>query len=102
MTIGKITPPQAVLTQTNATAAQKQMKKTNDERALAELSREQAERNAAIADKAYMKEFGMTTTQYLRSRELDIQEAQIEMAEKKGTGVTMIFNQGAVPTFNAR
>ena len=96
ITIGKISPPKEVIKETIYTAAQKQKVKTNNERTKAELAREASEIASATADKAYMRKFGMTTSQYLKSRELDIKEMQIKLAENK-KDVTLIFNQGAVP-----
>ncbi len=98
VTIGKVSPPAAVLAETSKTAAMKQSKKTNLEREGSELARVAAESASAKADKAYRTEMGMTTDQYLRSRALDIQEKQIIMAEKSAGKVTVLFNQGAVPT----
>lgn len=107
--IDKINPPEEVLTEAARTAAQKQRKKTQYERQLAEEQREAAERAAAIADKAYMTEIGMTRDQYLSSRSLDLRAQElniIENAVKEGK-VNLNWwissgNQGGpVPTINA-
>tara|TARA_Y100000034_G_scaffold33928_1_gene41516 strand:+ start:23959 stop:24765 length:807 start_codon:yes stop_codon:yes gene_type:complete len=74
--IGRVTPPEKVVTQTEETAAQKQRYRTETERAKAELARKTAEENRAISDKAYRSKFGMDTDQY-------IQLKMIEMLKEK-------------------
>lgn len=81
--IGKVVPPQEVLDEAERTAAQKQREKTQHARAKAERSRINAEKQKALADQAYAKQFNMTTTQFLRNKELDI------IAEKKNVSVVM-------------
>jgi len=77
--VGKVSPPAAVVKQTEKTAAQKQRLLTEKQRAKAELSRKEAEQNKALADKAYLVKFGMTVPQYLKLRSLEIEEQRIEM-----------------------
>src|ERR1035437_5750114 len=68
VSIGSITPPAEVLTETKLTAAQNQSILTQSARANAELSRKQAEINKAIADNAYKIQMGMSVQEYLSLR----------------------------------
>lgn len=100
--IGKVKPPAEVLEETDRTAVQKQRIKTEAARAQAELSREDAERNKAIADKAYKEKFGMTNAQYLHLRELELEKEKIEMVKNKNNvNVDLVSISGnAVPTYD--
>lgn len=91
--IGKVTPPQSVIQQTHKTAAQEQAKKTENARGEREDARKIADEKKAVADLAYKNKFGMTTDQYLRLRELEIEKEKIEMIKNK-KNVTIIMNQG--------
>ena len=97
VSIGQITPPQEVLNETKNTSAQNQSILTQDARAKAELSRKQAEINKAIADKSYQNEMGMTISQYLMLRQLEIEKEKIELIKDK-KDITIIFGQGSIPT----
>lgn len=94
VSIGAITPPEQVLTETKLTAAQNQSVLTQSARATAELSRKQAEINKAIADEAYMKQMGMNYDQYLHLRQLEIEKEKVELI-KDNKNVTIIF--GTIP-----
>lgn len=87
VTVGKVMPPQKIIEATIETGVQKQRVKTQQERVKAENAREAAERASATADKAYMEEIGMTTQEYLRSRELDNQKEAIN----NGANVNIIM-----------
>jgi regulator of protease activity HflC (stomatin/prohibitin superfamily) len=93
VSIGAITPPEQVLTETKNTAAQNQSVLTQNARKLAEDSRKAAEESKATADKAYQNEFGMTTAQYLQLRQLEIEKEKIELI-KDNRNVTIIFGSG--------
>jgi len=97
VTVGKVMPPEAIVEETIQTGVQKQNVKTQNERVKAEKAREAAERASAKADRAYMDEIGMTTNQYLKSRELDNQKEAI----KNGSNVTIIMGQ-ATPMVNIK
>jgi len=100
--VGKVSPPLPVIEETIKTAAQKQRSKTETARAKAELSRKAAEKNKAIADKAYRVEFGMTTAEYLKLRQLEIEKEKLDIVKNKDN-VTVILNSGgAVPMFNTK
>jgi len=90
VSIGAITPPDNVLNETKNTAAQNQSKLTQSARASAELSREEAERNKAIADNAYRSKMGMTMQEYLQIRYLEIEKEKIELV-KDNKNVSIIF-----------
>lgn len=95
--IGKATPAAEVLEETGRTAAQKQRKRTEVARKNAEDIRKAAEESKALADKAYMVKFGMSTDQYLRLRQLEIEKEKIEMVKTK-QNVHIIMNSGGGQT----
>ncbi len=98
VSIGAITPPDQVLTETKNTAAQNQSILTQQARANAELSRKQAEINKAIADKAYQQQMNMSTDQYLHLRQLEIEKEKIDLI-KDNKNVTVIFGQNTPVTY---
>jgi regulator of protease activity HflC (stomatin/prohibitin superfamily) len=97
VTVGKVSPPQAVIDSTIQTAVQKQNVKTQEERVKAEQSRELAEKAAANADRAYMQAINMNAEQYLKMKELDNQKLAIE----KGSNVNIIMGSG-IPLIQAK
>jgi regulator of protease activity HflC (stomatin/prohibitin superfamily) len=97
VSIGAVTPPEQVLTETKNTAAQNQSILTQKARADAELARKQAEINKAIADMAYQTEMKMTIDQYLHLRQLEIEKEKVELI-KDNRNVSIIFG-GLQPTF---
>ena len=66
VTIGRITPNQSVMAAINATAAQQQMQKTQQERAKTEDFRRQGEINRAKADNAYREAMGLSPELFVR------------------------------------
>ena len=98
VSIGAITPPDQVLTETKNTAAQNQSILTQQARANAELSRKQAEINKAIADKAYQNEMNMSVDQYLHLRQLEIEKEKVELI-KDNKNTTIIFGQSLPITY---
>ncbi len=98
VTIGKVYPPKEVIEETIKTAAQIQRIKTEYSRANAETSRKQAEINKAMADHAYAQQFGMSTTDYLHLRQLEIQKELLEVVKGK-ENVTTILNFGGAQPF---
>jgi regulator of protease activity HflC (stomatin/prohibitin superfamily) len=66
VTIGRITPNQSVMAAINATAAQQQMQKTQQERAKTEEFRRQGEINRADADNAYRQAMGLSPELFVR------------------------------------
>jgi len=101
--IGKVNPPQEVIAQTVATAAQKQRRKTETERGITEDYRKVAEQKKALADRAYREKFGMTVAQYLEMRRLEIEETKVTLAkEKKDVDMVFITGGGATPIVNLK
>jgi regulator of protease activity HflC (stomatin/prohibitin superfamily) len=101
VSIGAITPPDQVLTETKNTAAQNQSILTQQARANAELSRKQAEINKAIADQAYQKQMNMTVDQYLHLRQLEIEKEKVELL-KDNKNATVIFGQSLPITYSVK
>lgn len=100
VSIGAVTPPEQVLTETKNTAAQNQSILTQKARADAELSRKEAEINKAIADMAYQTQMKMTIAEYLHLRQLEIEKEKVELI-KDNKNVSIIFG-GVQPTFNVK
>jgi regulator of protease activity HflC (stomatin/prohibitin superfamily) len=98
VTIGAVTPPPEVLEETRRTAAQNQSILTQDARAKSENARKQAEINKAIADRAYQNQMGMSMTDYLHLRALEIEKEKIELVREK-QNVSIILGQGIVPMY---
>jgi regulator of protease activity HflC (stomatin/prohibitin superfamily) len=96
VSIGAVTPPEQVLTETKNTAAQNQSILTQKARADAELSRKQAEINKAIADMAYQNQMKMTIAEYLHLRQLEIEKEKVELI-KDNKNVTIIFGSNSLP-----
>lgn len=94
VSIGAITPPEQVLTETKLTAAQNQSILTQGARKMAEDARKSAEESKASADKAYMAKFGMSTEQYLHLRQLEIEKEKVELIQNN-KNATVIF--GTLP-----
>ena len=96
VSIGAVTPPEQVLTETKLTAAQNQSILTQKARADAELSRKQAEVNKAIADMAYQNQMKMTIPEYLHLRQLEIEKEKVELI-KDNKNVSIIFGGNNLP-----
>jgi regulator of protease activity HflC (stomatin/prohibitin superfamily) len=96
ITIGAATPPGEVLAETQKTAAQNQSILTQAARAKAENSRKNAEVNKAIADNAYKAQMNMTTSEYLKLREIEIEKEKIEVVRDK-QNVTIVMGTGLTP-----
>lgn len=97
VSIGAITPPDQVLTETKNTAAQNQSILTQQARAQAELSRKQAETNKAIADQAYQQQMKMSVNEYLHLRQLEIEKEKVELIKDK-QNISIIFGGSGVNT----
>lgn len=95
--IGKAIPNKEQLEEMNKTAMEVQAKQTQDRRAEAQASREKAERQRAIADKAYMNEMGLTAAQFIQLKAWDIIE------KKQGANIDVLFNaQGTNQMWNIK
>jgi len=98
--IGQVTPPGAVLLETEKTAAEIQKVKTQDARNIAEQSRKAADISKAEADMAYMNTFkGMTVNQYLYLRKLEIEKEKVDMVKTK-KNVSIIMSSGGNDPIN--
>lgn len=99
VTIGRVTPPQAVLNETTKTAAERQAIKTQEARKDRENARKLADIAKAEADQAYKNAFsGMTIDQYLFLRSLEIEAEKIDMVKgKKNVSINMVQGS-ALPT----
>lgn len=97
--INKASPNADVLEEINRTSQQNQRNKTEVERATAETSRKRAEEEKAKADRAYRETFGMSTAEYLKLRELELEKEKLAIVRGKDN-VHIILNSGAVPTFS--
>lgn len=95
--IGKAIPNKEQLAEMNRTAMEVQAKQTQDRRAEAQMSREKAERQRAIADKAYMNEMGLSPAQFIQLKAWDIIE------KKQGANIDVLFNaQGTNQMWNIK
>lgn len=99
VSIGAVTPPESVLSETKNTAAQNQSILTQQARANAELSRKQAETNKAIADKAYETQMGMSVAEYLHLRQLEIEKEKVELI-KDHPNLTIVFGNSTPQTYS--
>jgi regulator of protease activity HflC (stomatin/prohibitin superfamily) len=97
VTIGRAIPNKEQLAEMNRTAMEVQAKQTQDRRAEAQASREKAERQRAIADKAYMNEMGLSPAQFIQLKAWDIIE------KKNGANIDVLFNaQGTNQMWNIK
>jgi len=101
VSIGAITPPEQVLTETKNTAAQNQSILTQAARKNAEDARKDAEESKATADKAYQNKMGMTISEYLHLRQLEIEKEKVELI-KDNPKVSVIFSGGVAPSIPIR
>lgn len=85
---GRAIPNQKQLEEMNNTAAQIQAKQTQERRQEMEAAREGAEKQRAIADKAYQRELGLTTDQFIQLKAWDV------IAEKDGANIDVLVGGG--------
>jgi len=72
--IGSILPPKTVLDQTVQTIVQEQRKITMTEFQKAEESREKAERQRGMADRAYREHLGLSAVEFVDLRRIEVQK----------------------------
>ena len=84
------------LEEMNKTAASIQAKQTQEKRAEMELARAKAERNKAVADKAYMTELNLSPAQFIQLRAWDVIE------KKNGANIDVLIGGGETPMWNIR
>ena len=92
---GRARPNSEQLKEMNNTAAQIQAKTTQERRSEMEQARGEAEKNRAIADKAYQKEMNLTMDQFIQLRAWDViankQDANIDVLVGT-TGTSNMWN----------
>ena len=74
-----------------------QAKQTQEREAEVQLAREKAERQRAVADKAYQNEMGLSTQQFIQLKAWDI------IAAKNGANIDVLFNaDGTTKMWNVK
>jgi sugar phosphate isomerase/epimerase len=86
--VGRAIPNEKQKAEMDNTAAATQAKRTEESRREMLVAREAAERQRAIADKAYQKELGLSTEQFIQLRAWEI------IAEKQGANIDVLFDAG--------
>ena len=94
--VGRAIPNKLQKEEMERTAAATQAKQTQERRLDMEKSRELAEKQRAISDKAYQHELGLSAEQFIRLKAWDI------IANKKGANIDVLFDGGANPMWNIR
>ena len=94
--VGRAIPNAMQKEEMNRTAAATQAKRTEESRREMYIAKEAAERQRAIADKAYQKELGLTTDQFIQLKAWEI------IAEKQGANIDVLFETGANKMWNVR
>ena len=95
--IGKAIPNKEQLEEMNKTAKAVQAKQTQEREQEMQIAREKAERQRAIADKAYMNEMKLTPGQFIQLKAWDIIE------KKQGANIDVLFNaEGTTKMWNVK
>lgn len=95
--IGKAIPNKEQLEEMNRTAKAVQAKQTQEREQEMQQAREKAERQRAIADKAYMNEMNLSAAQFIQLKAWDI------IKEKQGANIDVLFNaQGTNQMWNIK
>ena len=95
--VGRAIPNERQKAEMDATAAATQAKRTEESKREMLVAREAAERQRAIADKAYQEELGLTTDQFIQLRAWEI------IMEKNGANIDVLFNaDGTSKMWNVR
>lgn len=89
VTVGKAIPNEKQLDEMNNTAKEVQAKQTEERRSEAQKARESAEKQRAIADKAYMRELGLTPEQFIQLRAWEVIE------KKQGANIDVLVGAGS-------
>ena len=93
---GRAIPNEEQAKEMNNTAAQIQAKQTQERRVEMEVAREKAERQRAIADKAYQREMGLTAEQFIQLKAWDVIQA------KQGANIDVMFGSTPNSMWNIR
>ncbi len=91
--IGSILPPKGVLEQTAQTIIQEQRRITMIEFQKAEEAREKAERQRGIADRAYREHLGLSATEFVDLRRIEVQK---EIAQHAPAALTIIMGMDRI------
>ena len=95
--VGRAIPNEMQKEEMNRTAAATQAKRTEESRKDMLIAKEAAERQRAIADKAYQNELGLSTDQFIQLRAWEI------IKEKQGANIDVLFNaDGTSKMWNVR
>ena len=86
--VGSILPPKGVVEQTTQTIIQEQRKITMVEFQKAEESREKAEKQRGIADRAYRESLGLTAVEFVDLRRIEVQK---EIVQHSPAALTVIM-----------
>jgi regulator of protease activity HflC (stomatin/prohibitin superfamily) len=78
------------------TAAAIQRNQTEERRADAEIARAKAEKNKAIADKAYMQEMNLSPAQFIQLKYIEM------ISNKKDANIDVLVGNGEQPMWNIR
>lgn len=96
VTTDRVMPNNEQLEEMNKTAAAIQAKQTQEKRAEMELARAKAEKNKAIADKAYMNELSLSPQQFIQLRAWDV------IDKKQGANIDVLVGSGETPMWNIK
>jgi regulator of protease activity HflC (stomatin/prohibitin superfamily) len=95
VTIGKATPNAEQLAEMNKTAKAVQAKQTQEREVEVQIAREKAERQRAIADKAYREELGLSTADFINLKWIEM------VSEKQGANIDVMVGP-ATSMWNVR
>ena len=96
VTIGKATPNEKQLEEMNNTAKAVQAKQTQERQVEVELAREKAERQRAKADKAYMEEMHLSTSDFISLKWIET------IAAKNGANIDVLVGGNSTSMWNVR
>lgn len=96
VTIGKATPNEKQLDEMNNTAKAVQAKQTQEREAEVQLAREKAERQRAKADKAYMEEMHLSTSDFISLKWIET------IAAKNGANIDVLVGGNSTSMWNVR
>ena len=97
MVVGRAIPNEKQKAEMDNTAAATQAKRTEESRLEMLKAKEAAERQRAIADKAYQKELGLSTDQFMQLKAWEIIE------KKDGANIdVLVGNTGTANMWNVR
>lgn len=95
VTVGKGTPNEDMKKEMDKTAAMIQARKSQEQRISAEMARQEAEKQRAIADKTYMQEMNLSADQFIQLKAWDI------IKEKNGANIDVMIGP-ATSMWNVR